>query len=444
MVKPLLCLCALLILSVAQAHFKGIEDLLNAIKPGAPESHSRPLEMHHSLHQPFDQSLVYWKYGGATVMTKNFIRLVPAAQSRAGWLWNDYPLESKDWEVEVAFRVQSKPHFGGDGFAFWVISGDHDPSYHFEPDYLNGAMFGLRDDFKGIGVIFDTYDNDGKRDNPAVFVVSNEEGRFGVHDHDNDFEQVMVKTLPAEPNSQYKCFSSYRNTKHPYKVLIRYRRGTLHVYVQDGLWGSEPTEFKYCLSVVVPYPSSITERHIAFSALTGGVADKVDILEISTRYLDEKDAFIDDTRLEHAGGHARSRWRTLFWIVIFGAGAGLTFLTARDLSSLSLLKSSQTNPVYLCNELNRMILPHMALYFLVCALLLFSGSWLGLLLNSPLLGYRIYQAATNTYELDPAVLAGGGRSGKSKNPITFEMQLYITIVIYVVTSLYYFIKIISS
>src|SRR5256885_1557679 len=75
--------------------------LREIIKPGSPESRQQPMEPHHSLHHPFDQSVVYWKFGGSTVMTKNLIRLVPAAQSRSGWLWNDYPLESEDWEVET-------------------------------------------------------------------------------------------------------------------------------------------------------------------------------------------------------------------------------------------------------------------------------------------------------------------------------------------------------
>src|SRR5689334_12190799 len=35
---------------------------LAAVLPGSPESHQNPLETHHSLHHPFDQSVVYWKY----------------------------------------------------------------------------------------------------------------------------------------------------------------------------------------------------------------------------------------------------------------------------------------------------------------------------------------------------------------------------------------------
>ncbi len=62
-------------------------------------------EVHHSLRPPLDGAQVYWNYGGSTVLTKHIIRLTPATQDRRGWLWNEYPLESINWEVEFKVRV---------------------------------------------------------------------------------------------------------------------------------------------------------------------------------------------------------------------------------------------------------------------------------------------------------------------------------------------------
>jgi len=42
--------------------------------------------------------------------------------------------------------------------------------------------------FKGLGVCFDVYDNDGRRDNPSVFVLYNPEGNETEYNHDNDFK----------------------------------------------------------------------------------------------------------------------------------------------------------------------------------------------------------------------------------------------------------------
>ncbi len=96
---------------------------------GDPVSYNHLPEAHHSLATPLDQSQVYWNFGGSTVSTRRHIRLTPSTQDRRGWLWNEYPLEADNWEVEFKIEVFSKPHFGGDGMAFWVLTGDHDPAF---------------------------------------------------------------------------------------------------------------------------------------------------------------------------------------------------------------------------------------------------------------------------------------------------------------------------
>ncbi len=55
---------------------------------------------------------VYWNFGGSTVSTRRCIRLTPATQDRRGWLWNEYPLEADNWEVE--FKAEVRLLFGAD------------------------------------------------------------------------------------------------------------------------------------------------------------------------------------------------------------------------------------------------------------------------------------------------------------------------------------------
>src|SRR5271168_4579264 len=66
-----------------------------------PSTSSAAVETHHSLHKPLDKTQIYWNYGGSTVLTSNSIRLTPATQDRRGWLWNEYPLEAKWFEIAV-------------------------------------------------------------------------------------------------------------------------------------------------------------------------------------------------------------------------------------------------------------------------------------------------------------------------------------------------------
>eukprot|EP00479_Gromia_sphaerica_P011725 TRINITY_DN5907_c0_g1_i1.p1 TRINITY_DN5907_c0_g1~~TRINITY_DN5907_c0_g1_i1.p1 ORF type:complete len:198 (+),score=45.67 TRINITY_DN5907_c0_g1_i1:471-1064(+) len=162
-------------------------------------------------------------------MTSEFCRLTPATQSREGWLWNDYPLQSQDWEVELEYRLGSDGHIGGDGFGFWVLDGSHDPSYQQDIAYLNGPIFGVRDNFKGFGVVFDSYDNDGRRDNPQIYVLKNMQGEDKTWNHDDDFDSDMVKEKYGD--LAYKCTADYRNSESPVKAMFRFVDKALHVYV---------------------------------------------------------------------------------------------------------------------------------------------------------------------------------------------------------------------
>ena len=76
-------------------------------------------------------------------------------------------------QVELKMQVASKSHFGGDGFGLWLLHESMNPASHTETDWLSGPIVGLRANFEGVGIIFDTYDNDNQRDNPSVFVIKN-------------------------------------------------------------------------------------------------------------------------------------------------------------------------------------------------------------------------------------------------------------------------------
>jgi hypothetical protein len=56
-----------------------------------------------------------------------------------------------------------------------------DPSFSGEPDALNGPIFGMKNEFKGFGVMFDVYDNDNRRNNPSVFVLTVSIPSFSHH-----------------------------------------------------------------------------------------------------------------------------------------------------------------------------------------------------------------------------------------------------------------------
>eukprot|EP00485_Elphidium_margaritaceum_P002381 CAMPEP_0202688512 /NCGR_PEP_ID=MMETSP1385-20130828/4014_1 /ASSEMBLY_ACC=CAM_ASM_000861 /TAXON_ID=933848 /ORGANISM="Elphidium margaritaceum" /LENGTH=442 /DNA_ID=CAMNT_0049343505 /DNA_START=44 /DNA_END=1372 /DNA_ORIENTATION=+ len=364
------------------------------VRPGSSASHHLPIEEHHSFRAPFDVSMPYWTYGGSTVCTDNFIRLTPATQSRAGWLINEFELQSTDWEIELQFEVRSDYHIGGDGFGIFVLNDTFHPRRNKGHNYLTGSIFGLTEKFQGFGVVFDTYDNDGNRDNPTTFVLKQEKQNMQTWNHNNDFADNLVKETPGS-DAAYHCSTNYRNDGDS-KVILRYIGGELHVYIKTN-----KDEFEYCLSVKIGLDTR--RYYIAFTAMTGQVADRHDLLALNTRYLDGTDAAkIDDRRLKRSGYRGRRlSWKSvLFWLLITILNVFLIYEIVAEAWEFSKLQSDQLAPVILCQRLNDQILVAYWIHIVVMALVVLAGRWSYFLINAPFVAWRAYQFMTNNVKLE--------------------------------------------
>jgi mannose-binding lectin 2 len=94
-----------------------------------------------------------WNFGGDAFMNVDkFVRLTSNQKSQFGWLWSRNPLTttiSKDWKIEVEFKVGMHDGLAGDGFAVWLT----------EEKEKTGTAYGGAETFKGLGCFFDTYAN---------------------------------------------------------------------------------------------------------------------------------------------------------------------------------------------------------------------------------------------------------------------------------------------
>ena len=97
---------------------------------------------------------------------------------------------------------------GGDGFTFWFVEEPKKP----------GNMFGSSDQFKGLAIIFDSWDDDGKEDNPFVTAMVNDGTK--KYDH-RDGETSNV------PNA--RCSVNYRNTQNAVVFKFTYKEKSLKV-----------------------------------------------------------------------------------------------------------------------------------------------------------------------------------------------------------------------
>ena len=133
--------------------------------------------------------------------------------------------------------------------------------FHYVQSEEIGGTFGNKDDFKGVGIVFDTYDNDGQRDNPAIFAISSDGTLRFDHERDGAGQKV----------SNAQCNLNYRNPRVPVVVKISYQ--DLRLKVMHDLQGNN--NFVDCFHTS---PINLPDKYyIGITAHTGQVADNHDI-----------------------------------------------------------------------------------------------------------------------------------------------------------------------
>eukprot|EP00027_Filamoeba_sp_ATCC50430_P012517 CAMPEP_0168569900 /NCGR_PEP_ID=MMETSP0413-20121227/16427_1 /TAXON_ID=136452 /ORGANISM="Filamoeba nolandi, Strain NC-AS-23-1" /LENGTH=525 /DNA_ID=CAMNT_0008602473 /DNA_START=190 /DNA_END=1767 /DNA_ORIENTATION=+ len=209
----------------------------------------------HSFKAPFylvKGAISFWQIGGSTVITDDFVRLTPAEKSRQGWMWNAKSVSFPSWEVELNFRIGSTSSLGADGMAFWYTKNSK----------REGPVFGSEDNWEGLGIFFDTFDNDAQGDNPYISVVLN-------NGHTRYQDSPDAKTIQLGG-----CKYFYRN--YDTRVRIGYFDNTLQVLVRtQGDW-------TLCGIFNVDLPMGY---YFGLSAATGGLADNHDVMRFETSRL---------------------------------------------------------------------------------------------------------------------------------------------------------------
>ena len=172
---------------------------------------------------PF-QNRKTWHLSGATVSTPNLLRLTPDKQSHKGGLWTSSAVKNigQEWEITLRFNVWGRGDtYFGDGFALW---------YSEEPS-LTGKVFGARDYWKGLGILFDTYDNGNRatQNHPFITVMYND----GTHSfvHGDGGLQQGVPACHAGFRSVFKSTPSRMDppVSQASAVKVRYRHGRVTV-----------------------------------------------------------------------------------------------------------------------------------------------------------------------------------------------------------------------
>ncbi|XP_078007723.1 protein ERGIC-53-like [Phascolarctos cinereus] len=203
--SPLLCLLCLLLPSCSQAR-------------AAPPWHRR-FEYKFSFKGPrlaiVGQEILFWNHHGDAIPGLGEVRLAPSMRNRSGAMWTQTAVPFPSWEVEVAFHVSGLSSLGAEGMAVWYIRdrGQTGPT-------LGGPAF-----WDGVGILFDSYDND-DQNNPAIQVLVND-GQI-PYDHLRSSRDGGGQVLGS-------CLRDFRNHLYPFRARITYWDQKLRVSVNNAL-----------------------------------------------------------------------------------------------------------------------------------------------------------------------------------------------------------------
>jgi mannose-binding lectin 1 len=195
---------------------------------------SRKFEYKFSFKGPYlsqkDGSVPFWQYSGNAIASDESVRITPSLRSQKGQMWTKHKTDfdwyilqcdywtfhecshsnfgnvcvyeivcfNCRWEVELVFRVTGRGRIGADGLAFWFT----------ENRGREGPVFGSSDQWNGLGIFFDSFDNDNKHNNPYIMGVLNDGTKIFDHQNDGSTQQLAG------------CLRDYRNK--PYPVTMNY------------------------------------------------------------------------------------------------------------------------------------------------------------------------------------------------------------------------------
>lgn len=206
-----------------------------------------------------DNSIPFWEYGGSALASPDQVRVTPSLRSKKGSVWTKSPTTFDFWEVEVAIRVTGRGRIGADGMALWYTNDRG----------VEGDVYGSQDEWKGIGVFFDSFDNDGLQNNPYILVVVNDGTKKFHHQTDGRDQQIAG------------CLKDFRNKPFPVKAKLEYWKNVITLSISNGL--SKEDNYEICVraeNIFLPQ-----RGHFGMSAATGGLADDHDVISILTHSL---------------------------------------------------------------------------------------------------------------------------------------------------------------
>ncbi|KAL4095956.1 hypothetical protein PRIC1_009323 [Phytophthora ramorum] len=241
---------------------------------------------HASFDKPFDdidgeglrQIGDNFVYGGDTAVNRHFARLTPDRQSKRGHIWGSQKLATKEFAAVLTFRIsgQAKAWFG-DGLALWLTTSK----------YVQGGNHGFIGDFKGIGVVFDTFVNQEHSGGHKDVTFFENDGSNTLDDL-NDMDKVGCMAPGIRYHEKNAAFSPSLNMSRA-KITYTQADQQITILIDADASGNWVKCYSQRLNIGDDW---MNDAYVGISASTGGLADNHDVIAFNI-YDDVIDSLAD-------------------------------------------------------------------------------------------------------------------------------------------------------
>ncbi|TDH65027.1 uncharacterized protein CCR75_002108 [Bremia lactucae] len=225
-----------------------------------------------------------FEYGGDTAVNRHFARLTPDRQSKRGYIWGKQKLLVKDFAVVFTFRISGQAQsLFGDGLALWLTTSE----------FVRGDNHGFTGEFKGFGILFDTFVNQEHSGGHKDVTFFENDGTKTL-DQLNDMEKLGCMAPGIRVHEKNAAFNPSLNMS---RAKITYTQADQHVTISidadaSGNWVK-------CHDQRVNIAGDwISDAYVGVSASTGGLADNHDVISVNV-YDDVIDSLVDRQDQKH-------------------------------------------------------------------------------------------------------------------------------------------------
>lgn len=209
-----------------------------------------------------------WEFGGSTTVNRHFVRLTPYRQHKKGFIWSKDNLKGKkEFSLVLTFRISGQgENWFGDGIGLWITTSNK---------YVEGDNHGFSGNFKGFGIIFDTFVNQEHRGHHKDVTLFENDGTKNL-----DTLLNGEKLGCLEPKLRYHeknpAFSASLNMS---RAKIQYKSHYILISIDPGNTGEWIT--CYSAETNLKDESWLENAHIGVTSSTGSLADNHDIISLN-------------------------------------------------------------------------------------------------------------------------------------------------------------------